>query len=272
MKKLLILLILVLTCLSGICQTNRETIKISKDLELIKISENAFVHVSYSVVPGYGRISANGLILINKSNAFLFDTPWTDSLTMVLVNYLRGHFNLKIAGFIPNHWHSDCMGGLGYLQNQGIKSYASQKTIDIARKKKLPVPSKGFRDSLQLNLGEKVIKCYYLGAAHSLDNIVVWIPSEKILFPGCMVKSLNSSDLGNIADGDIISYTGTIERVIKKFKTAEIVIPGHGQIGGPELLIHTIELVRKQMIKNSLITTFHGSLLTCPVGLFSALI
>lgn len=250
MKKILLFLLFITTCLSGECQNNYKTITISKDLELTKISENAFIHVSYANVSGYGRISANGLIFINNSDAFLFDTPWTDSLTMVLVTYLTDHLKLKIAGFIPNHWHSDCMGGLGYLKSQGIESYANQKTIDIARKKNLPVPAHSFRDSLQLKLGEQTISCYYFGAAHSIDNIVVWIPSEKILFPGCMVKSLNSTDLGNIADGDLNTYPSTMEKVIKKFGKDEIVIPGHGSPGGSELLFHTLDLARKQNLKN----------------------
>jgi metallo-beta-lactamase class B len=59
-----------------------------------------------------------------------------------------------------------------------------------------------------------------------------------------MVKSLNSVDLGNTADGDLIAYPGTIDKLIKKFKTAKIVIPGHGQIGGPDLLIHTRNLAK----------------------------
>jgi metallo-beta-lactamase class B len=245
MKKALFLLFLALTYMPGICQINHEIIKISKDLELIKISENAYVHVSYTHLPKYGRISANGLIFINKSDAFLFDTPWNDSLTMVLVSYLKDQMNLKIAGFIPNHWHEDCMGGLGYLQSMKIESYANQKTIDIAREKHLPIPDHSFKDSLKLYLGDKVINCYFPGPAHSLDNIVVWIPSEKILFPGCMVKSLNSVDLGNTADGDLKAYPTTIDRLIKKFKDAEIVIPGHGEIGGLDLLIHTRGLSTK---------------------------
>lgn len=83
---------------------------------------------------------------------------------------------IEIVGFIPNHWHDDCMGGLGYLQSQKIESYANQMTIDIAKTKNLPIPDHGFKDSLQLHLGDKLIKCYYFGAAHSLDNIVIWIP------------------------------------------------------------------------------------------------
>ena len=243
MKKSIFILVLVLNLLPGISQTDYPTIRISNDLELIRLSENVWVHVSYAVLPQYGRISANGLIFINNSEALLFDTPWNDSLTMILVTYLRNHMGLKIMGFIPNHWHEDCMGGLGYLQSLGIESYANQKTVNIARVKNLPVPSQGFKDSLQLHLGDKIIDCYFLGAAHTKDNIVAWIPSERILFAGCMVKSMNSTDLGNITDGDIKAYPKTIDKLLERFKNAKIVIPGHGSAGGFELIQHTRKLL-----------------------------
>jgi metallo-beta-lactamase class B len=230
---------------NGFSQMDYKKIKISKDIELIKLSENAYIHVSYADLPKFGRFPSNGLIYINGSEAFLFDTPVTDSLTMDLASWIKDSMKLKIVGFVPNHWHVDCMGGLGYLQNQKIESYANQMTIDIAKTNKLPVPTHGFRDSLQLQLGDKLIKCYYFGAAHSLDNIVVWIPSEQILFAGCMIKSADSKDLGNIVDGDLIAYPKTIDHLIDKFPKAKIVIPGHGQFGGLELIKHTKELTIK---------------------------
>lgn len=240
MKKLIFLFIIVLPQFSGFSQEN--VIRISENIELIKISPNAYVHVSYSNLPSFGRVAANGLLFLSGREAFLFDTPWTDSLTMDLVSFIRDSLKLKIAGFVPNHWHADCMGGLGYLKDQKIESYASQMTIDMAMSKSLPFPDHGFRDSIELHVGHEAVNCYYLGAAHSLDNIVVWIPSEKILFPGCMVKSLNSKDLGNTADGDLAAYPKTIEAVIRKFPSAGIIIPGHGLSGGLELLIHTKKL------------------------------
>lgn len=218
-------------------------IKISANLELIKISDNAYMHVSYASLPAYGRTSANGLVYINGRQAFLFDTPWNDSLTNELLSYLRNKMKLQIAGFIPNHWHEDCMGGLACVKNQKIKSYANQLTIEIAKNKSLPVPDQGFKDSLKLNLGDKSIFCYFLGPAHSMDNIVIWLPSEKILFAGCMCKSMESKNPGNVADGDMSEYARTIDRVMKKFRYAEVVIPGHGPSGGPELLSHTKSLI-----------------------------
>jgi metallo-beta-lactamase class B len=245
MKKLIIVIIAVLIQYYGFSQSDFQRIKISDDIELIKLSEHAYVHVSYAEIPPYGRVASNGLVFINGGEAFLFDTPVTDSQTKVLIKWLKDSLKLKIVGFVPNHWHRDCMGGLSYLQSLHIKSYANQKTIDIARSKHLPVPVYGFKDSLQLKLGNKFIKCYYFGAAHTLDNIVVWIPSEKILFPGCMIKSMYAKDLGNIADGDLSAYPKTIDMLIKKFPSVKIVIPGHGAIGGFELIRHTKELLTR---------------------------
>lgn len=239
----LIFLLLLLTRVNCFGQLKPDTLRLSNDLYLVKLSEHAYLHVSNSEIPNYGRVASNGLIYINDNESFLFDTPMTDALTEKLAIWLIDSMKTKIIGFIPNHWHGDCMGGLGFLQKLGIKSFANQRTIDIAKSKGLPVPVQGFNDSLKLRLNGKAIECYYLGAAHSLDNIVVWIPSEKILFPGCMVKSIDAETLGNTVDGDLKSYPQTIDRLLRKFLSAKIVIPGHGSAGGVELIEHTKDIL-----------------------------
>jgi metallo-beta-lactamase class B len=236
MKRGFFLLVLGLLQLAG---RSQGIISVSPDLELIKITENAYVHVSYADLPGYGRVSANGLIFLQEDQAILFDTPWNDSLTLILIEFMKDRMGFKITAFVPNHWHGDCMGGMGTIRSQKITSYANRLTIDIARQKGFPIPDHGFSDSLELKLGKESVHCYFLGAAHSKDNIVVWLPSEGILFPGCMCKSLDSRNLGNVKDGDISEYPVTIDKVIQKFGKARIVIPGHGAVGGPELLVHT---------------------------------
>ncbi len=245
MRKTLTLLVIMLIGLNCHGQPGKKVINITDDLQLVPLAENVWLHVSYINMPGTGRVSANGLVYVSGSEAFLFDTPWNDGMTKTLVNWLRDTMKLKITGFVPNHWHNDCMGGLAFLQGQKIESYANWLTIVIANSKNLPVPAHSFRDSLQLTLGNKQIYCYYPGPAHSTDNIVVWLPAEKILFPGCMVKSADATDLGNTADGNLKTYPETIERVIKKFPDAVIVIPGHGKPGGKDLMKHTLRLAKK---------------------------
>jgi metallo-beta-lactamase class B len=243
MKFLLVSILLYTTSL--LSQNDYTKIYVSKDIELVKISANSLIHISYFESPQFGRFPSNGLILVDEQKAFLFDTPMTEELTKELVSYLQDSMGIKIVGFIPNHWHDDCMGGLSYLQTLEIESYANKMTIEIAKSKNLPLPAHEFRDSLILMLGSKEIVCNYYGAGHSSDNIVVWIPSEKILFGGCMVKALSSRGLGNTADADIDEWSKTIQKVINKHPDAKIVIPGHGQFGGIELLNHTKELLTK---------------------------
>jgi metallo-beta-lactamase class B len=245
MRTAIILIFLVVIQFEGFSQFDFTKVHISKDIELIKLSENAYVHVSYSSLPNFGRFPSNGLVFINGGEAFLFDTPVTDSLTKDLVSWITDSMNVKIVGFVPNHWHEDCMGGLSYLQDQNIVSYANQMTKEIATAKNLPVPTVGFTDSLQLQLGNKLVACHYFGAAHSIDNIVVWIPSEQVLFAGCMIKSAHSKDLGNTVDGDLTAYPKTIDKLIERLTNAKFVIPGHGQVGGIELIKHTKELTAK---------------------------
>jgi len=241
----IILAVILLFGSAAYAQSSSKKITINGDLEVVQLTPNVYQHISCAEFQGIGRFASNGMILTDGDKAFLFDTPPTELLTKQLVEWITQTLKLKIVGFVPNHWHIDCMGGLGYLQSIGVESYANQMTIDIAKAKNLPVPANGFKDSLILNPGKHEIFCFYPGAGHSMDNIVAWIPSEKVLFAGCMVKEINAKGLGNTVDGDLTIYPQTIEKVLQKFPDVKIVIPGHGAAGGIELIRHTKELLMK---------------------------
>lgn len=226
------------------------TITIDDNMQLLQLSNKAYVHQTISKFDGFGNVSSNGLILVDSSEAFLFDTPATPQQTQQLVAWISDSLHANISTFVPNHWHRDCIGGLAYLHSIGVKSYANQLTINLATQNGVTVPQNAFTDSLTLQINNTKITCYYLGGGHTPDNIVVWIPSEKILFAGCMVKDMNAKGLGNTADAaPLQQWLSTINKVSNKFKTAVIVIPGHGAIGGIELLKHTQSLLLKELKK-----------------------
>lgn len=243
MRKIIFFLISLALSFSTFGQDTTHVIKISDDIKILKLSEKAYVHISVTEIPPFGNVSSNGLILLDEQEAFLFDTPMTNEQTKILVDWISRDLNAEITTFIAGHWHGDCMGGLEYIHSRDIASYANEMTIAIADEHGLPLPENGFRDSLSLKLLDLDIYCYYPGPGHSLDNIVIWIPSEKILFGGCFIKDMSSSGLGNTADGDVILWPNSLEKTILMFPDAEIVIPGHGETGGPELLDHTRKLL-----------------------------
>jgi metallo-beta-lactamase class B len=219
---------------------------VSKDIEVIQVSKHVYIHVSTAEVPGFGIVASNGALFVDGRESLLFDTPMNDSLTARLVGWISDSLHVKIVGFVPNHWHNDCIGGLNFLHKVGISSYANEMTIAIAKARGIPVPQHGFADSLRLRVGNEVVVCQYFGPAHAKDNIVVWMPSDSVLFAGCMAKDVHSKTLGNLSDADLAGWPTTIARVTEAFPQAKIVVPGHGASGGRELLVHTLELLQKK--------------------------
>ena len=223
--------------------TAQVTIKISNDLQLQKISDHRFVHISYTDLENAPHFPANGLVYINQGKAYIVDTPWTNELTELLINYLQDSMNVSIEGVIATHWHVDCMGGLDIVHEMGIKSYAYQLTAEICKERNLPIPQITFNDSLLIG-PENELLLKYLGPGHTEDNMIVYIPSEKILFAGCMAKALGWNSLGFTGDANIPKWPETLKNVLYCFPDAKIVIPGHGNYGGLDILEHTLSLFK----------------------------
>ncbi len=221
-----------------------ETIKISDDLEVVRISKNSFIHASYYDLQSAPNYPANGLIYVNEGQAIIVDTPWTDKETKALTNWLIDSLKVNIAGVIITHWHIDCMGGLTEIHKAGIKSYSNRLTGEIAKSKALPVPEVSFRDSLTVKLADKEMICRYFGPGHTTDNIVVWIPEEKILFGGCMLKSLRWQGLGFTGDADLGEWPNTLKKLLENYSDSDVVITGHGDYGDSGIIHHTIELLK----------------------------
>ncbi|WP_291861255.1 subclass B1 metallo-beta-lactamase [Marinilabilia sp.] len=223
-----------------------EKIVIDNDIQLIHIQDSIFVHVTWHHLNDFGRFPSNGLILVKKGQALMIDTPIDDDKTERLTKYLKDSMSVDLTKLIIGHFHDDCLGGLGYLQSIGIESIANSMTVEKCQEIGLLLPSTSFTDSLTFNFNGEQIDCRYFGAGHSFDNITVWISNKKILFGGCLIKSVDSKGLGNLSDAVVNDWDNTIEKVMKRYPEIKTVIPGHGEFGGVELLTHTLELVDKE--------------------------
>ena len=243
--KFLSLLFTVLSINSAIAKTPHfEHIRVNTDIDLIKINENYYVHTSWYDYPGFGRYPSNGLIFVRNGKALLVDTPNTNEQTAILYNFLQDHLKAVITKIIVGHSHSDCMGGLSVLHEKGVESIACAKTIQICTSQKLPIPNKSFVDSMVLEFEGETVICRYFGAGHTADNSIVYFPASKILFGGCLIKSLDSKGLGNTKEADIEDWDKTVVRIKRAYPLIKAVIPGHGDFGDRNLLDHTIALVK----------------------------
>ncbi|WP_339706150.1 subclass B1 metallo-beta-lactamase [Algoriphagus aquimarinus] len=222
------------------CQQN-DLIYNSETLQIEQISPNTFVHISYLNTDDFGKVSCNGMIVMNEGEALDFDTPTNDEASLELINWLENDQQVKVKGVIATHFHWDCLGGLNEFHSRGIPSYASDRTLALAKTAGYPTPENGFKKKLILEAGNLRVTNQFLGEGHTKDNFVAYVPTDKVIFGGCMIKALGVGN-GNLEDANVAAWPATVRNVKSASPETLIVIPGHGKIGRTELLDYTIEM------------------------------
>ena len=82
---------------------------------------------------------------------------------------------------------------------------------------------------------------------NSIDTSVVCFPEKSILFGGCFTKSMESKDLGNIKESNIVEWPNSIKRMFQRFRNVQTVVPGHGNFGEVDLIQHTADLLKNKV-------------------------
>ena len=223
-------------------EQDRREVELAEDVRVRALTDHVWLHTSYCVKPEYGRIPANGLVVVDGGEAALIDLPWTDEQAQVLFKWVRDDLESEVRTVVPTHAHEDCAGGLAEAHRRGALSIALDETIRIMEETGQEAPRKAFTKETSFRCGNVAVELSFPGAGHTRDNIVAWLPGEGVLFGGCLVKASDARNLGNTADGDLAAYPDTVRRLKEAFADAETVVPGHGLPGGPKLIVHTLSL------------------------------
>jgi metallo-beta-lactamase class B len=183
------------------------------------------------------------MIARNTNEVIVFDTPTNDKSAEELIKFIKEKLHCKINAIIPTHFHSDCLGGLASFHSNKIASFANYSTIELAKANNVVVPQNSFNDSLKIKLGNTYTIVKYYGQGHTKDNVVGYFPKENILFGGCLIKEIEATK-GYLGDANVGEWSNTVEKVKQQYPNVKIVVPGHGEIGGKELLDYTIQLFK----------------------------
>lgn len=239
--RIYISIIALLTLAHGYSQTPMKSWRLSHGITINQINPSVYIHESMLVYKG-DSVSCNGLVYAPNDIGILIDTPNDSASTDLLISFFEDSLNIRILQVLVTHFHTDALGGLGACHARGIHTQGYWTTARLAKKNGHTPPKSRVKSSqTMLNDHGQCAIFFYPGQGHTKDNSVVYLPKESVLFGGCLVKSLGA-DVGNLDDANIKKWPTTINVLINKFPDAEIVIPGHGEIGNQELLKYTAEL------------------------------
>ncbi|WP_106791227.1 subclass B1 metallo-beta-lactamase [Aquimarina sp. Aq78] len=239
-------ILVVLLCMYS-CKKDQthEVITVSEELQIKKLNEHSYIHTSYLNTESFGKVPCNGMIIIDNNEALIFDTPTNDSVSGALINWIQKNLKSEVKGVVATHFHDDCLGGLKEFHKRKISSYASNKTIRLAKNKNYTIPQNGFDTRLELKVGNREVFNTFHGEGHTSDNVISYFPDEKVLFGGCLIKSKGAKK-GYLGDANTEEWSTTVSKIKEKYPKVEIVIPGHGAHGGQELLEYTISLFKTE--------------------------
>lgn len=233
--------LLVLFLIQTLFAQQNQSVYHSETLQIEQISPNTFVHISFLNTNDFGKVGCNGMIVIHGGEALIFDSPTADDASAELIGWLENEQKVKIKAVLATHFHNDCVGGLNAFHAKGVPSYGTHQTIVMAKAAGEPFPENGFSKKLKLEVGDLDVETRYLGEGHTRDNVVAYVPSDQVLFVGCLIKAQGAS-LGFLGDANTAAWSETVSKVKSNFPKVQTVIPGHGKIGGVDLLDYTIRM------------------------------
>ncbi|MBN1424199.1 MBL fold metallo-hydrolase, partial [Candidatus Fermentibacteria bacterium] len=240
-------------------RTDPDSCWIDQDLRVRRLRSGVWVVTHERPWP------ANSLVAeLADSTILLVDTPYTPAATRSMLQWIFARFGRRPMIAVNTHFHYDALGGNEALGEAGVPVYGSDFTVRLLAERedamreqvvgwlrgrpegdwfadlRLVAPDHLFPvdEGLVLVRGDTV-RVIYPGPAHSSDNVVVYLPSQRTLFGGCML--LSGDRIGNTTDADVPAWPAAVERL--RGLPADFVIPGHGDLFTPGLLDHTVHVL-----------------------------
>lgn len=187
---------------------------------------------------------SNAGFVITPKGVVVVDALGSPVLAKKLISEIKKITPQKVVAVIVTHYHADHVYGLQEFKNVGAKIYAqgegrnylSSETakqrliasrIDFApwvnSSTKLMGADVWIDQSYALTVGGIEFKTGRVGPAHAPEDLIIYVPSEKVLFAGDLVFRGRIPFVGNADSRGWLHALDEIEAL-----NPSIVIPGHG--------------------------------------------
>ena len=237
MRKFIILSIFLFSLSGAFSQTPK------RDLTISHLTGDFYIYTTYGSYNG-NPVPSNSMYLVTSKGVILFDTPWDSTQFQPLLDSIKMRHNKEVVLCISTHFHEDRTAGLEYYRHKGIKTFTTERTDELSKARNDKRAEFLMYKDTTFIVGHHSFQTYYGGEGHTPDNIVIWFGKEKILYGGCLVKSSEAEDLGNLSDANAKEWASTIRNIQQKFKDPAYIIPGHLDWLSKESLTHTLDLIQ----------------------------
>ncbi len=213
------------------------------DVYVQPVAPGVWRHVSFRWYPATGPFPSNGIVArAAGGGALVIDTAWDDEQTAAVLDWVERDVG-PVSALVVTHAHDDRLGGIREVHARGIETIALQATGAIAVENGWPPVARAVDSGFRLDALGVPGELFFPGPGHTVDNAVVHLEEPAVLAGSCMVRAAASTSVGNLRDADLSSWPASIRALQRRYGRARVVVPGHGEPGGVELLGHTLDLL-----------------------------
>lgn len=200
----------------------------------------------------------NYAVYIGTASVTVAGAGWSPETAELLAQEIKKVTNRPIGDVIVPDHDPEYAGGSAYWKGIGANIVSTRlteqtlgkewtKAVDFTRKYfptyptlALVPPTKTYGTDFTLENGD--IRGLYLGPSHSIDDIFVYFPKQKVLYAGSILKER----LGNLAFANLEEYPKTLEKLRRLHLEIDKIISGHwSAVHGPELIDEYLAMLKK---------------------------
>ena len=228
----------------------------------------------YTIVHGEG-IDSNTTFIITTEGVIVVDTRVTPAEAQKVMAEIRKHTQLPILYTINTHYHGDhTFGNQVFRRSKTIIAHknvrralygsAGKEHLEFFKTFKIPgmdevkvtPPNMVFEKNMEIYSGEYHLQLIHLGRGHTDGDVFIHLTELNAVIAGDLIFNGQFPYMG---DGYVEEWIAALQYM--EDEDIELVIPGHGDIGGKTIIIamkHYLlnlkNLVRKQIENGASLT------------------
>lgn len=172
--------------------------------------------------------SANATFLVSDEGVLVVDTGANQTEAGKLLAAIRKISPAPIRYVVNTHYHPDHTGG-----DPLIASGATVFSTRFTRDKLLAMNKQNFAhqqwisfpDALTIHLGSHEVRLYHPGPAHTLGDVLVYFPDQRVLATGDLFLTNSCPAMDQ---GDLENWISALEIALRL--PLEHVVPGHFEL------------------------------------------
>ena len=216
---------------------------------MTEVADGVYAYIQ----PEGGWCLNNAGMLAGSDGTVVIDTVATVSRAVRLRESIKRIGAGPVRTLVNTHHHGDHTFGNGVFGAVTIVAHREARTEMAASglglttlwpqvdwgEVRLALPTLTFEGRLTVYVDDRPAELIHVGPAHTTNDVVVWLPGDRVLFAGDVVMS-------GVTPFKLMGSVSGALRAVDELRQlgARTIVCGHGPVAGPEVFDETVAYLR----------------------------